>query len=65
MVEAVTNVAVGLAVSFTANAVLFPLFGWSISAAQNLTLGLVFTAISIVRSYALRRLFNQLDAERT
>lgn len=59
LIESATNIAVGLGVSMLANFVVFPLFGWRISASQNLALGVIFTAISLVRSYALRRAFNR------
>jgi len=58
--EAVVNVIVGLGISMAANALLFPLFGWTISPGQNLALGVIFTVISLVRSFALRRLFNRM-----
>jgi hypothetical protein len=56
--EAVVNVAVGFAINFAANALLFPLFGWHLSGEQNLGLGVIYTAISLVRSFTLRRIFN-------
>ena len=40
--------------------VLFPVFGLAATLRQNLAIGLVFTAVSIVRSYTLRRLFEIL-----
>ena len=58
LIEAVFNVVVGFGINFTANLLIFPLFGWEISAAQNLTLGVIYTAISIARSYVIRRWFN-------
>lgn len=58
--EAVVNVVVGFGVNFTANLLLFPLFGWEMSPSQNLSLGVIYTVISVVRSFALRRLFNRL-----
>lgn len=59
-VEAVANVAVGYSVNMLANILIFPLFGWHITWSQNAILGVVYTAISLARSYLLRRLFNQL-----
>lgn len=58
--EAVANVAIGYGVSVASNAVILPAFGFAVTLADNLLIGLWFTAISIVRSYALRRLFNRL-----
>ena len=59
MYEAVINVAVGFSINFLLNMLVFPQFGWHISAAQNIALGVIYTAVSIVRSYSLRRLFNR------
>ena len=57
LIEAVTNVAVGYAVAVVAQIVVFPWFGLQASLGENLALGGVFTGISLLRSYALRRLF--------
>ncbi len=59
-VEAAANVAVGYVVAVLTQALVFPLFGLQASLAQNLQIGLIFTAVSIVRSYALRRAFERL-----
>ncbi|MDQ2139552.1 hypothetical protein RBI14_15410 [Alcaligenaceae bacterium B3P038] len=57
-VEAVVNVAIGLMVSMAANAVVFPLYGFQPSLADNVGITLIYTAISLVCSYYLRRAFN-------
>ena len=56
--ESIINVAVGFTINFTANMTLFPLFGWHISHGQNIALGIIYTGISILRSYTIRRWFN-------
>ena len=58
-VESVVNVAVGYGVSLAANVTILPLFGVVISLSDNLLIGAIYTAISIVRSYCVRRLFNR------
>ena len=62
--EAVANVAIGYLISVAANVVVLPLFGYAVSVADGFAIGLVFTAISLVRSYALRRAFNRLSGKR-
>ena len=62
LVEAVTNVVVGFAVAVATQIVVFPALGLQASLAQNLTLALAFTGVSILRGYALRRLFERLQA---
>lgn len=51
---------IGYSINFTANMLIFPLFGWKISVAQNLWLGVIFTVISLARQYVLRRVFTHL-----
>lgn len=58
LAESIINVAIGFSINFMANALIFPLFGWHISASQNITLGVIYTGISIARSYCIRRWFN-------
>jgi len=60
MVETITNVAVGLIVSFLSQVVIFKYYDIHISLAQNLELTLYFTVVSIIRSYVLRRFFNSI-----
>ncbi|MDR5653869.1 DUF7220 family protein [Ruixingdingia sedimenti] len=57
LLEAITNVAVGYALAVTAQIIVFPWFGLHPSLGENMALGAVFVGISLVRSYALRRLF--------
>ena len=60
LVEAITNVVVGYALAVATQIVVFPWFGLQASLGENLALGGVFTGISLLRSYALRRLFDAL-----
>ena len=56
-VEAVTNVVIGYGVAVLVQIAIFPAFGIEISIGEKLAIGLVFTGVSIIRSYALRRVF--------
>lgn len=58
LLESVVNVLIGYGISVAAQVVVFPLFGLHASLSDNLLIGVVFTVISLARSYALRRLFN-------
>lgn len=60
MVESVANLIIGFTINYCANLLIFPLFGMHISPANNLLLGLIYTCISLVRSYVLRRTFNRM-----
>jgi len=57
-IEACINVVIGFTINYIANLLIFPLFGMSISLSDNFLLGIIYTAISIVRSYVIRRWFN-------
>jgi hypothetical protein len=56
--EACINIVIGFTINYFANLLIFPLFGMHISPSANFLMGLIYTAISIVRSYAIRRWFN-------
>lgn len=60
--EAVANVALGYGVAVGANMLIMPAFGYAVTAAHAAGMGVLFTVVSLVRSYALRRAFNALTA---
>lgn len=60
LVEALANVSVGYSIAALVQITMFPLFGLTITLRQSLATALVFTAVSIVRSFMLRRLFEAL-----
>lgn len=58
--EAWANIVIGFAINWCANMIVLPMFGFHIKPLAAFHMGLVFTAISLVRSYYLRRLFNRI-----
>ena len=61
--EALINVLIGFSINYLANLLIFPLFGLHIGLAANFVMGCIYTAISVARSYLIRRFFNaQLKA---
>jgi hypothetical protein len=60
LVEATTNVVVGYMLAFAIQLAVFPLFGLAVSVPDNMLISGIFTAVSLARSYALRRLFEWL-----
>lgn len=58
-VEAVANVLIGYLISVLANIIVLPAFGYQVTLAHSFAIGAAFTAISLLRSYVLRRLFNR------
>jgi hypothetical protein len=55
LAESVINVAIGYFVALASQIVVFPLFNIHVRFRDNIMIGLYFTAISIVRSYLIRR----------
>jgi hypothetical protein len=60
VIESLANIVVGFAINWTANMTILPLFGFKVGGTTAFELGCIFTAISLVRSYMLRRWFNGL-----
>lgn len=58
IVEAWLNLCIGFSVNFIANLFILPLVGASFTPVQNFWLGCIYTAISIVRQFVIRRWFN-------
>lgn len=64
-IEAVTNTAVGFFISWVLTITVLPLFGYAVTFGHSLGITMVYTAASIARSFALRRLFNAKSATQT
>ena len=62
LLEAVTNVTLGYVLAVATQIVVFPWFGLHASLGDNLGIGAVFTSISLIRGYVLRRLFEFIAA---
>lgn len=60
LIEALANVVVGFWLAVIAQLVVFPLFGLAASFGQNLAIATLFTGVSLIRGYMLRRLFETL-----
>jgi hypothetical protein len=65
LMESLANVLVGYGVAVATQMLVFPLFGLTVTLTENLLIGSIFTAISVVRSYALRRAFEALRVRQT
>jgi hypothetical protein len=59
-VEACLNASIGFAIALLTQVLVFPLFGFNSPLSTNLMIGLIFTVVSIVRGYVLRRMFEAL-----
>lgn len=59
LIESITNTITGLVVSFLIQLIIYPVMGIPVKLEQNIIITLVFTIVSIARSYILRRIFNK------
>jgi len=58
--ESVANVAIGYGIALATQVIVFGALEIPVSLDQNLWIGAVFTAVSLARSYVMRRIFNRL-----
>ena len=63
-VEAATNVAVGFILALIVQSIVFPLFGIVTTMTTDAGIAVIFTALSLARSYLVRRAFETIDAKR-
>lgn len=61
LLEAFVNVFIGFSVATVSNFIVLPMFGYDVDAKDSILIAVVFTVISIVRSYVVRRIFNKLE----
>lgn len=59
-VESATSTAVGFMLSWTLTPPILWLFGYQVGAAKAFGITVVYTALSLVRGYVVRRAFNRL-----
>ena len=58
LIEACINVLIGFCINFAANLAILPHFGYTPTLMENFQIGLLFTVVSVARSYVIRRWFN-------
>lgn len=61
LIETLTSVFVGWLIGVTLNLTVLPLFDYNITVVDSLLVSLIFTVISVVRGYFIRRFFNSKD----
>jgi hypothetical protein len=58
LIESLLNILIGYGVAIASQVLIFPMFDIHIPLSSNLWIGMWFTIISLIRSYAIRRWFN-------
>lgn len=63
LVESVLNVLIGFGIAIASQLIIFPIYNIHVPIETNLAIGGWMTIISIIRSYLLRRAFNNLTTK--
>ena len=61
LIETLTSVFVGWLIGVILNLTILPLFDYNITVVDSLWVSLIFTVISVVRGYFIRRFFNSKE----
>lgn len=60
LIEVSINILIGFTINWFANILVLPMFGFHVTGGQAFGIGVIFTVISVVRSYVIRRWFNAM-----
>ena len=58
IIETLTSVFVGWLIGVILNMLVLPLFDYDVNLTDGVLISIIFTAVSVVRSYVVRRFFN-------
>ena len=61
MIETLVSVGIGLLIGVILNMLVLPLFDYNVSLTDGVLISIIFTAVSVVRSYIIRRWFNSKE----
>ena len=61
MIESLTSTTIGIIIGIVLNVTILPIFGYPVSLSDSLWISVIFTAVSVIRSYAVRRIFNSKE----
>ena len=56
--ESIVNILIGYTTALISQILIFPIFDIEVTLSENLLIGFYFTIISLIRSYLVRRYFN-------
>lgn len=59
LAESLTNIGIGITICFLSNIIVLPAFGYDVTIGDATMISIVFTVISLVRSYVIRRVYNK------
>ena len=61
LIETLTSVFVGWLIGVILNLTILPLFDYNITVVDSLWVSLIFTTVSVIRGYVIRRWFNSKE----
>ena len=61
MIESLTSVCIGLFIGVILNMLVLPLFDYNVSLTDGVLISIIFTAVSVIRGYVIRRWFNSKE----
>ena len=59
LLESAVNIIIGYTIALISQFVIFPIVGVEATMGQNVKIGILFTIVSFIRSYLIRRYFNK------
>ena len=59
LIETLTSVFVGWLIGVILNLTILPMFDYNITVVDSLWVSLIFTVVSVIRGYLIRRYFNR------
>ena len=60
-IESLTSTTIGIIIGIVLNLTVLPIFGYPVSLSDSLWISVIFTAVSVIRSYIIRRWFNSKE----
>lgn len=61
LIESLTSVGIGWFIGVILNMLVLPLFDYDVSLTDGVLISIIFTAVSVIRSYVVRRWFNSKE----
>ena len=61
LIESLTSTTIGIIIGIVLNLTILPIFGYPVSLSDSLWISVIFTIVSIIRSYIIRRWFNSKE----
>ena len=61
LIESLTSTTIGWLIGVILNLTILPLFDYNITVIDSLWVSLIFTVVSVIRGYVIRRWFNSKE----